>query len=272
MARETVGQIARHAADARVARRKTRTREHFDEIVDLFALGERVKKDGHRTAIHRETANTEQVRADAGEFAAEDADRLPSRRKGPAHEFFDGHRVGDVVCERREVIQPIRVGDELVVVHVLGDLFVAAMQVTDVGSRLRDDLAVHFQNEPQHAMRSRVARAHVDDHFLAKQVGDVAGFFESGLGFRERVRRFKGSRSRGHRIVGRIGTRLRVAQGCFQKCRTWPGFRASKTAPRSHPNPIPSGKSPENERERDQDACQGKKTPPHWRRERVKLR
>ena len=165
-------QVARNAADARVAGGEPRAGQGFDQIINLFALGEGVQENRQRADIHRERAQPEQMRGDAGEFAADDADVLAARRQvlvDPV-QFFHRERVGDVVGQRREIIQPIRVGDELGVGHVLGDFFIAAMEITDVGSGLGDDLAVQFQHDAQHAVRGGMRRPHVQDHFLALHV------------------------------------------------------------------------------------------------------
>jgi hypothetical protein len=42
---------------------------------------------------------------------------------------------------------------ELIILHVLGNLLVAAVQVADVRGGLGDELTVEFQQEPQHAVR-----------------------------------------------------------------------------------------------------------------------
>ncbi len=140
----------------------------LDQVVDFLALGEDVEEDGHRAGVHGERAHAEEVRGDAGEFAADDADDLAARRDGPAHELLDGEGVGDVVGQRREVIEPVRVGHELVVGHVLGDFFVAAMEVADVGHGLGNDLAVELQQDAQNAVRARVRRPHVERELLAQ--------------------------------------------------------------------------------------------------------
>ena len=170
-------QIARHAADARVAGGETRTRQRLEQIVELLALRERVHEHGQRADIHREAAHAEQMRRDTGQFAADDADVLAARRQRlvDAHQLLDGERVSDVAGQRCEVIQSIRVRDELGVSHVLRDLFVAAMQVADVGHRLGDDLAVHLQQDAQHAVRGRMRRPHVEDHLLAFEIAHFAG-------------------------------------------------------------------------------------------------
>ena len=112
------------------------------------------------------------MRRDTRQFATDDPDELAARRKLPvdAHQFFDRDRISDVVGQRREVIQPIRVRDELGVSHVLGDFFVAAMEIAHVRHGLGDDFTVEFEDDSQHAVRGRVRRPHVQDHLFALNV------------------------------------------------------------------------------------------------------
>ena len=144
-----------------------------NKIIEFFALGEGVKKDRHRAEIERHRAEPEQVRGDARRFAANRANGLAARRQFPAHQFFHRERVGDVVRKRRQIIEPIRVGNELVVLHVLGDLFVAAMEEADIGRRFGDHFAIQFEHEPQDAVRGGMRRPHVEDHFLADIVAQI---------------------------------------------------------------------------------------------------
>ena len=127
--------VAELAADAGVGGGETGAGELLAEVVDLFPLGEGVEENGHRADVHGADADAEHVGGNAGEFAAEHAQGLAARRQRPAHQFFDGAGVGDVVGERSEVVQPVRVGHELVVVHVFRDLLVAAVEETDVRDR-----------------------------------------------------------------------------------------------------------------------------------------
>ena len=71
---------------------------------------------------------------------------MASRRQFPAHQLLDRTGVGNIVGKRCEVIQPVRVGNELVVMHVLGDLLIPSMQEAHVGVGLRDDFAVEFKD------------------------------------------------------------------------------------------------------------------------------
>ena len=165
-------QVAGQAADAGVGGGEPRAGQCFDEAINLFPLGEREEKHGQGANVHGKSAQAQQMRRDAGQFAADDPDELAARRQllVDAKEFFDRQRISDIVGQRRQVIEPVRVRDELAVGHVLGDLFVAAMQITDVRHRFGDDFAVEFQDNAEHAVRGGVRRPHVQHHLFALHV------------------------------------------------------------------------------------------------------
>ena len=56
------------------------------------------------------------------------------------------------------------------------------MQVADVRRRLRDDLAIHLQNQPQHPVRGRMRRPHVEDEFLPEDIPHFAALLRAGGG------------------------------------------------------------------------------------------
>ena len=170
---KALGQIADLPAYAGVGRGEARAGEQLEKIVKFFALGERVEEDRHRAEIERHRAKSHQVRGNARGFTANGAYRFSARRDFPAHQFFHGERVSHVVRKRREIIEPVSVRDKLVVLHVLGDFLVAAMQKTNVRSSLGNDLAIELEHQPQHAVRGRMRWPHVEHHLLA-DVG-VAG-------------------------------------------------------------------------------------------------
>ena len=129
-----------------------------------------VEENGHRADVHGADADAEHVGGKPGEFAAQHAQGLAARWQRPAHEFLDRTGVGHVVGERREVVQAVRVGHELVVVHVFGDFLIAAMQEADVRIGLGDDFAIEFEHQTQHAVGGRMGWAHVEDHALADEI------------------------------------------------------------------------------------------------------
>ena len=161
--RPTRRQITRQPANARVCRREPRPGQSLNQVVYFFALGERVQEHRQRSNVHRKRPEAKQMRRDAGQLAANHPDVLAAFRQlvVNAKQLLHRQRVGNVVGQRRKVIEPISVRSELVIRHVLGDLLVAAMQVTNFRISLRDNLAVEFEHQPQHTVRCRVRRSHV---------------------------------------------------------------------------------------------------------------
>ena len=111
-----------------------------------------------------------QVRCDAVQLDGDDADVLGPQRHFDVGELFHRHRPGVVVVHRRQVVQAVGVADVLVVGEVLGDLFLAAMQVAEVRHGFEHHLAVGAQDDAQHAMGGRMLRAHVDEHLFGLHV------------------------------------------------------------------------------------------------------
>src|SRR5438132_2741519 len=164
---EVLGQIADLPAYACVGSGKTRAGEQLEKVIKFFALGERVEEDRHRAEIERHRAKTHQVRRNTRRFTANGANRFSTRRDFPGHQFFHRQRVSHVVRKWCEIIEPVGVRHELVVLHVLGDLLVAAMEKTDVRSGLGNDLAIELEYESQNTVRRRMRWSHVQHHLLA---------------------------------------------------------------------------------------------------------
>ena len=112
---------------------------------------------------------------------------MSTGREFPAHEFFYGAGVGYVISKRGEVIETIGVGHKLVVVHVLRDLFVTTMQVTDVGLGFLNDFPIQLENEAQDTVGGGVGWSHVQHHFFTEH---IVGF---GLIIVHSFRRYCGS-------------------------------------------------------------------------------
>src|ERR1700731_605461 len=75
------------------------------------------------------------------------------------------------------------------------------MQVTDLRRRFGDGLAVELKNEPQHAVRRRMRRPHVENHFLADVVIGFAQLRFFGSDSRYRIGRFNFAHGECHRLV-----------------------------------------------------------------------
>jgi len=87
-----------------------------------------------------------------------------------AEKLLHRKRVSNIVGERREIIEAIGVRNELGVGHVLGDFFIAAMQIADIGNGLGDDLAIEFEDDAKNAVSGGMGWPHVEDHFFAMKV------------------------------------------------------------------------------------------------------
>ena len=179
---ETGRQVACHSADARVRRGETGAGQLLGQIVNHLAVLEGVEKDGHRPDVHGVSPDAKQVRRNAGQLTADHPDGLAAWRQFPAHQFFHRQRISHVVGQRGEVIEPVRVGHELVVLHVLRDLLVATVEITDIRVGLGNNLAVQLEHDAQHAVRRRVRRTHVDGQRFPEQFALLArlGFGRTG--------------------------------------------------------------------------------------------
>ncbi len=76
------------------------------------------------------------------------------------HQLFNRQRKGPVVCQRAEVIQPIRIRHRSQVVTALCNLFVIAMQVAKYRLQANHALAVQRNIHAEDAVRRRMMRAH----------------------------------------------------------------------------------------------------------------
>ncbi len=82
---------------------------------------------------------------------------IPARRSTAMH-------VGQLVDDARQVVDPVRVGDEGVPGLALPHLFHAPVVVADVGHRVEDLFAVHLQPHPEYAVRAGVVGSEVEEH------------------------------------------------------------------------------------------------------------
>ena len=80
------------------------------------------------------------------------------------------------LVHRRDVIEPVEIGNRLKVGLVLDQLLSAAVEQPDVGIDAGDDFAVQIKNQAQHTMRGRMLGSEID-----RQVGFFSGAV-AGLG------------------------------------------------------------------------------------------
>src|SRR5258705_452903 len=102
---------------------------------------------------------------------------------GQAEQLFGREAEGVLLVHRRQVVEPIEIGDRLWIGLVLDQLLGAAMQQPEMRVDALDDLAVELQHQAQHAMRRRVLRPEIDGevaqgcfghHTLSASLADFA--------------------------------------------------------------------------------------------------
>ena len=122
-------------------------------------------------------AMADQVGGDAVELHEQDPHDLGLLRDVvlDVEQPLDAEHVGRLVVERRQVVHP---GAERRALHpgaVLHVLLDAGVQVADAAAGLGHRLALELEDQPEHAVRRRVLRAHVDDDPLVGLLGDALG-------------------------------------------------------------------------------------------------
>ena len=79
-----------------------------------------------------------------------------------AEQLLGREAEGVLLVHRRDVIEPVEIGDRLRIGLVLDQLLGAAVQQPDMRIDALDDLAVELQHQAQHAVRRRVLRPEID--------------------------------------------------------------------------------------------------------------
>ena len=79
-----------------------------------------------------------------------------------AEQLLDREAEGVLLVHRRDVVEPVEIGDRLQIGLVLDQLLGAAMQQADMRVDALDDLAVELEHQAQHAVRRRMLRPEID--------------------------------------------------------------------------------------------------------------
>ncbi len=102
---------------------------------------------------------------EAGQLGHDHAPVLSALRGLDAAQLLDREGAAEVVHRGGDVVGAVRPGDDLGVAVRLAQLLGAAVQVTDHGVAVGDDLAVQLEDDAHHPVGARVLRPHVEDQF-----------------------------------------------------------------------------------------------------------
>ena len=156
-----IGQIALHSADATIGNGQARPGHHLDELPQVFAGLDHVEKDRKRSQLHGTGAHAGEVVRDPGDLRHDHPDVVAALRDRQAEELLDGHAVAHVVDERRDVVEPVGIRNDAVVVDRLRHLLEAAVEVANLHVGVDDLLPVERGNDaddPVHGRDARVRR------------------------------------------------------------------------------------------------------------------
>jgi hypothetical protein len=164
------GQVVVGAAEGEIAVRQPGAAGVLEQVEDVFAFAEGVQERAETAEVEPVGAHADEVRGDAVHLRDEDAKHLRLLGDLQPGKLFDREAEPEVHVHRGEVVHPVRVRDELDRGDVLADLLGAAVEVAEVRGDLAHDLAVGPQHQPQHPVRARVLRPHVDEHLVGADV------------------------------------------------------------------------------------------------------
>src|SRR5256886_15223459 len=115
------------------------------------------------------------MREQTPDLAIEDADELPALGHRDAEQLLGCQTERVFLIHRRDVIEPVEIGERLQVGLVLDQLLGPAVQKTDMRVDALDDLTVELQYQTQHAVSRRMLGPEIE--------GEIAqgGFGHNGL-------------------------------------------------------------------------------------------
>ena len=98
---------------------------------------------------------------DSVQFTGDGSYKLCPWRDFDAAEFFNRRHMGKVEKKRTRIVHPRGIGKKLEVSPVFGHLFVHPVEITDDRFGADDIFAVHFDHDPEDAVRAWVLGAQV---------------------------------------------------------------------------------------------------------------
>ena len=125
--REVFREIGLHPADPAVTARQARAGALLHELPQIFTRLDHVEKDGERAQFHGGRPHAREVVRHPRDLGHDDAHVMAALRHRDPEELLHGHAVAHVVDQRRDVVQPVGVRDDAVVI----DHFRHLLEVTN---------------------------------------------------------------------------------------------------------------------------------------------
>ena len=191
---DVVGEAHRHvlvdAARPEIAGMEPRAGDALVELHQLLALLETPEERRDRADIEREGGEVQEMIEDARDLGEQNADIFGARRRLDPEQFLDGEREGVLLAHRRDVIEPVEIGDGLEIGLVFDELLGAAVQEADMRIGALDHFAVHLQHEAEHAVGRRMLRPEIHGEALDLGLGVGGAHDRSSFAFSSPGRRW----------------------------------------------------------------------------------
>ena len=155
------GQVAIDAARPIIGGVHARAGNRLVAVHQVLALTETVEEYGHGAHVEAMAAQPQQVIQYPGDLVEHHPDVLGPRRRFDPQQLLDRQDIAVLVGHHGYIVQTVHVTDALVVGLGLRQFLGGAMKQPDVGVGAHHHLAIHFQDQPQHAVRGRMLRAEV---------------------------------------------------------------------------------------------------------------
>src|SRR6266403_615517 len=165
-----------HAANPEIVGMHAGARGALVKYHELFALFKTPQRRRQGANVHRLGGNVEQIREQPSDLAIQHADQLASSGNRDAKQLFGRQAERMFLVHRRNIVEPIEVGQRLQVGFMLDQFFGTAMEQTDMGIDAPDYLTVEFQDEAQHPVRRRMLRSKIDREIAERSFGHVGPF------------------------------------------------------------------------------------------------
>jgi hypothetical protein len=165
-----------HAADLEVARVETLAGRVLEQVEHVVTLAASPPQERHRAQVQRRRGEPEKVARDPVQLEMDHPQVLRARRHVYVEQALDRHAERHRVEVVREVVHPLDERDDLPVGLVLARLLDPGVDVADDRLHRDDGLALERQEQPQHAVRRRVVRPHVDREELVTRLQLRSGY------------------------------------------------------------------------------------------------
>ena len=172
---EIVLQVSLDAAHAAVAHSHPSPGHLLHQIPEVLPGFDHVEKDRERPQLHSRRTHAGEVVPDPGDLRENDPNVVAALRDLDPEELLHRHAVAHVVDQRRDVVEPVGVGDDAVVVDHFRHLLEAAVEVADLHFGLFDLLAVEPGHETDDAVHGRMCRTDVEHHFPRLETRGLLG-------------------------------------------------------------------------------------------------